>query len=189
MKRRSGRIIGVFGVPCSGKSTLIETLVQSSKEIIAHIKTGDIARHLSTEVELEHMAQGNLFPFEDRMREEILKMINKRRGQGSELIFLDSCPRFDDQVKWMLDNQLTGTEEDGCFIKVIGENLRIRAEHRMRDDQDELDKLLLKIEKQDRLINQMEKVIFQYGIPYYTIINSDLVQAASSLARIVGLRK
>lgn len=189
MKRRSGRIIGVFGVPCSGKSTLIETLVQSSKEIIAHIKTGDIARRLSTEVEMEHMAQGNLFPFEDRMREEILKMVTKRKSQGAELVFLDSCPRFDEQVKWMLDNQMAGTEEDGCFIKVIGENLRLRAEHRMRDDQDELDKLALKIEKQEKMIDQMEKVIFQYSVPYYTVMNSDLIKAASHLAKIVGLRK
>lgn len=189
MKRRSGRVIGVFGVPCSGKTTLIETIVQSSKEIIAHIKTRDIAYRLSTSTEIEHMAKGNLFPSEDRMREEILKMVNKRKSQGAELIFLDSCPRFDDQVRWMLDNQLAGTKEDGCFIKVIGENLDLRAEHRMRDDQDASDKLLLKIRKQRKMIDLMEKVIFRYAIPYYTIINRDLAQATISLAKIVGLRK
>lgn len=189
-KFRSGRVVGLIGLPCSGKTTLVKALIQSSKEIIAHISTGDIARRLSTNAETEHMAEGNLFPLEDLMREEILKLVEKRKGQGSEIVFLDGCPRFDDQVKWMLDNQLAGGPvTDGCLIKIIGEDLLIRAKHRMRDDQDALGQLQLKINKQEKMIDQMEKVIFRYGLPYYTVMNSDLSYAATTLAKIVGLRK
>lgn len=188
MKHQSGRIIGMFGLPCSGKTTIIKTLIESSKEIIAHISTGDIARRLSSEKELNHMAEGNLFPLEDMMREEILKLIQKRQGQGSEVIILDSCPRFDDQVKWMLDNQLAGVGS-GLFIKVIGDHLRQRAELRARDNQDELDKFDKKVVIQQKMIDGMEKLIFRYGIPYYTIMNTDLSHAVVNFAKIIGIRK
>jgi adenylate kinase family enzyme len=188
MKHTSGRIVGVFGLPCSGKTTIIRALVQSSREILAHISTGDIARKLSTEEDKKHMSNGNLYPLEDKMREEILQLVIKRRGQGSEVIFLDSCPRFDEQVQWMLDNQLAG-EGAGILIKIEGDHLYERAKLRMRDDQDELDKLEKKIKTQQQLIDGMEKVIFRYGIPYHTIMNTDVVHATTQLSKIVGIRK
>jgi len=188
MKHQSGRIVGMFGLPCSGKTTIVKALIDSSREIIAHIITGDIARRLSSEKELQHMSKGNLFPLEDLMREEILKLIQKRQSQGAEVIILDSCPRFDDQVKWMLDNQLAG-EGSGVFIKVIGDHLRQRAELRARDDQDELDKFDKKVVSQQKMIDGMEKLIFYYGIPYYTVMNSDISHAVTQFAKIIGVKK
>lgn len=196
MKYPSGRIVGMFGLPCSGKSTIIDILKSSSKEIIAHIKTGDIARQLSTDVETAHMANGNLFPLEDLLREELLKLIEKRKNQGAGIIILDGFPRFDDQVKWLLDNRLAGTKLDGCLIKVVGTDLEKRARLRMRDDQDDLEKFRKKILTQEKMIDTMENMIFRYGIPYYTIINhtdwsgpSVLNQAVVHLTKILGIRK
>ena len=191
MRPLSGRVIGVFGLPCSGKSTVIKAVVESSREILAVISSGDIARRLSTESETKHMAEGNLFPHEEPLRQEILDTINRRRGGGAEAIYLDGMPRHMLQVKWMLDNQLTGTIMEGCIIKIHCDPTYIekRAKMRMRDDQDKLDLLYKKIETQSKLIDEMEKTILQYGIPYFTIINHDLSLAASQLAKVSGLRK
>jgi adenylate kinase family enzyme len=179
----------MFGLPCSGKTTIIKALAAASKEIIAHVSSGDIARRLSTDKELAHMAEGNLFPFEEPLRAEILKLVHKRRGQGSEVIFIDGFPRFDDQVSWMLDNQLAGSDLEGCLVQVVGENLLDRAKERMRDDQDGLEKIQLKIEEQRKKIDAMEKVIFRHGIPYFTVMNNDPIHATERLSKIVGLRK
>ena len=195
MKQLSGRCIGIFGLPCSGKTTIIKGILDASKEILAHISSGDIARRLSSNssemalVAMSQMAKGNLFPFEESLRAEILKLIDKRRGQGSEAIFLDGFPRFDDQVIWMLDNTITGSGVEGCLIQVVGENLLDRAKERMRDDQDGLSTIKLKIEDQSKKIDAMEKVIFRYGIPYHTIMNTGPVHATQRLAKIMGLRK
>ena len=187
-KRKSGRIIGVFGLPCSGKTTIIKALMESSRELMAHISTGDIARKLSDVNELANMADGNLFSDEDKMRSELLSMINKRKSQGAEVIFLDSCPRFDDQVHWMISQQLVGPDE-GCLIKITGDNLIDRAKERMRDDQDATDKLTKKIVTQSKFIDSMERAIFYYSIPYFTIMNHDLEHAVRQLAKYAGLRK
>lgn len=186
---RSGRIVGVFGLPCSGKTTLINAVKDASKEIVAHISTGDIARRLSTEADTKHMAEGNLFPHEDKIRAEILDLIRKRQEQGAEVVILDGCPRTADQVKWMFENQLAGTALEGCFIQVAGEDLMQRAILRYRDDQDAADKVLKKIELQRRNIAEMEPEIFSLGAPYFTVLNSDLYNAAASFARFIGLRK
>ena len=145
MKPLSGRVICVFGLPCSGKTTVIKALMGSSKELMAHISSGDIARKLSTDTEIKHMAKGNLFPFEEPLRADIYSSIHKRRTSGAEVIFLDGFPRFDDQVKWLLENQLAGTIMEGCFVQIIGDDLHSRALGRMRNDQDASDKLDKKI--------------------------------------------
>jgi adenylate kinase family enzyme len=191
MKPLSGRVIGVFGLPCSGKSTVIKMVVESSREILAVISSGDIARRLSTESETKHMAAGNLFPHEEPLRQEILDTINKRRSGGAEAIFLDGFPRTPDQVKWMVDNQLCGTIMEGYFIQVWCDQivLATRAKHRMRDEQDKLDALAMKIETQRGLIDKLDKTIHEYGFPYYMVCNHDISIAAQQLAKTIGLRK
>lgn len=188
-KFKSGRIIGVFGLPCSGKTTLINTIISSSKEIIARISSGDIARRLSTENEISHMAKGNLFPHEEPLRKEIASFIDKRRASGAEAIILDGFPRTSDQVQWMLDNQYAGTELEGCLILVRGDNLVQRAQERYRDDQDSIDKVLKKIDTQDKDISNMEKTIFSLSIPYFTVHNTDLALAAKNFSKFIGIKK
>jgi adenylate kinase family enzyme len=191
MKYRSGRVIGMFGIPCSGKSTIIEMLVGASREIVARISSGDIARRLSQEAEIQHMAAGNLFPDEERLRAEILSLINKRKASGAEIIILDGMPRTVDQVYWLIENQFAGTDSDGCFIKVHCEPYEAieRAIGRSRDSQDAAEMIKRKIEKQMKMIDEMESWIFRLGIPYYTINNTSLQNAVETLSKYIGLKK
>jgi len=189
MKPLSGRVVGIFGLPCSGKTTVARALIDSSREVIARISSGDIAKKLSTDTEIAHMAKGNLFPFEDPLREEIYTTIHKRRTSGAEIIILDGFPRFDDQVKWMLENQFAGTVMEGCFIQIIGEDIQTRALGRMRDDQDSINKFNLKVREQSQKIDGMERLIQRHGIPYYCIPNTDLEVAVKTMAKYLGLRK
>jgi adenylate kinase family enzyme len=189
MKPLSGRVVCIFGLPASGKTTVIQSLIASSKELIAYISSGDIARKLSTEEDTAHMANGNLFPHEDKLREEIYNLIHKRRASGAEIIFIDGFPRFDQQVQWLVEQQFAGTVMEGCLIQIIGEDLAFRVGKRMRDHQDELDKFEKKLKDQSVKIFEMEKLIFKYGIPYYCIPNSDLSQAIKMLAKHTGIRK
>lgn len=189
MKKQSGRVIGIFGLPCSGKSTLSKAITNSSREVIAHVSTGDIVRQISTDEQMNHIAEGNLFPDEDKIRAEVAKIVEKRRSQGAEVVLLDGCPRFDDQVKWMIEQQWLGSPDDGMIIQVRGDDLIKRALNRNRDNQDDVIALEKKIAKHQKMINKMEKVIFFYGIPYYTVMNVDLLQAATHMAKLIGLRK
>jgi len=189
MKQRSGRVVGLFGLPCSGKTTVAKGLLGASREIIAHISTGDIVRGMATTDDVAHMAEGNMYPNEERIRAEIIKLVDKRRGQGAEVVVIDSCPRFDDQVKWMLEQQWVGTPNDGMLIQIRGDELVKRAQIRSRDNQDSIDALEKKIKKHQHMIDDMEKLIFKYGIPYYTVMNTDAIQATTHLAKLLGLRK
>jgi len=190
-KPTSGRIVGMFGIPCSGKSTLIDMAVNASREMIARISSGDIARRLSQEAETKHMAEGNLFPHEDKLREEILTAIGKRRTSGAEVIILDGFPRTGEQVQWMLENQLVGTVYEGCLIKIhIDTNEAIRrACMRNRDDQDSPDLIIKKIDKQLKMIDELEGWIFRLGVPYYTIHNLSLQHSVENFVRRMELKK
>lgn len=188
MKFQPGAVVGVFGLPCSGKTTVIRSLIDSSREVLAYISSGDIARKLSDESDIKHMSEGNLYPHENKLREEIYNTINKRRNSGAQLIFVDGFPRFDDQVVWLLENRFMGGL-DGCLLQIIGDNLSHRAKLRYRDDQDSQDKLLLKIKEQSGKIDAMEKLIMYYSIPYHCILNVDLEIAVKQMVKFLGLRK
>jgi len=190
-KFQSGSCIGVFGLPGSGKSTILDMLIGSSREIIAKISSGDIARRLSQEAEVKHMADGNLFPDENKLRDEILGLINKRRSSGAELVILDGFPRFAEQCHWLLENQLLGGDGNGCLIKIHCEpkDAIERAVSRSRDSQDSYDSIKKKIDKQMKMIDEMEQEIFRYGLPYFTVANVSLQNAVETFAKYVGLRK
>jgi adenylate kinase family enzyme len=188
-KYNSGSIVGVFGLPCSGKTTVIKTLVGASRMVIATISTGDIARKLSSEAEIANMAKGNLFSNEEKMRSEILNLVSKRRASGAELIIIDSCPRSLEQVEWCLKEQLVGGPGNGCLVQIMGDRLHERAQERMRDDQDAANLLQLKIDKQQKEISKMDSYIMRMGIDYWSIMNIDLALAVKRFAQILGLRK
>lgn len=183
------KIVGVFGLPGTGKTTIVKALINASREIMTYISSGDIARDISSQHEKDYMAKGNLFPYEEVIRGEILKLINKRKGQGADYIFLDGFPRTAEQIRWLLDNQLAGTFEDGCFLHVRGGDLERRILSRARDDQDSVIALRKKIDNQQVLIDTMDKHIVEYGLPYFTIINTDLERSVIQLAQILKLRK
>lgn len=189
MKWPSGTVVGVFGLPCTGKTTIIRSLMAATKEVVAYISSGDIARRLSTEADKSHMADGNLFPHEDTLRTEIYDTIVKRRSSGAELVFLDGFPRFDNQVRWLLENTFIGPET-GFLVQIMGDkDLVMRARSRMRDDQDDPEIFDKRVIEQSKKIYEMEKSIGYYGVPYYCIPNTDLGVAVKTFAKYLGLRK
>lgn len=188
--KQGGRVIGIFGLPCAGKSTVIKALLDSSRELIVHISTGDIARRLSDEATKEAMnATGGLYPFEDKIRKEILDTINKRQAQGAACVLLDGCPRTSDQVSWLCECQLIGAGQEGCLVQIIGDNLSKRAANRYRDNGDEMQALKRKVENQQKHIFEMDTMIHRLGLEYHTIQNTELECAVKQLAKIVGVRK
>ena len=189
MHIQSGRVVGMFGLPCSGKSTLLKILVESSREVMAVISSGDIARRLSSEADTKHMAAGNLYPHEDKLRAEILETVNKRRAGGAEVIFLDGFPRTPEQIQWLVENQLAGSAGEGCLVQIVGDDLIKRAQERSRDSQDDVHAIQAKINKQRAEIAKMDTIIFRYGIPYYTVMNYDLSVSVKMLAKFIGLKK
>jgi len=189
MKWPSGTVVGVFGLPCTGKTTVIRTIMGSTKEVVAYISSGDIARRLSTEADKKHMSDGSLFPHEDTLRAEIYETIQKRRSSGAELVFLDGFPRFSGQCLWLLENQLIGPET-GFLVQIMGDkNLVMRAKLRMRDDHDDPEIFDKRVVEQSKKIYEMEKLIGQYGISYYCVPNTDLEIAVKTLVKYLGLRK
>lgn len=188
MKLESGAVVGVFGLPCAGKTMVIKAIIESSREMLAYVSSGDIARRLSTETETKHMAGGNLFPYEDPLRAEIFKTVEARRAAGAEIVFLDGFPRFDDQVRWMLANQLAG-HGAGALVQIHGTDLLKRAQQRARDPNDTLEVLQRRLSKQGADIQGMEEVIFRTGIPYFTVMNTELGNAVTQLAKYLGIRR
>jgi adenylate kinase family enzyme len=182
-------VVGIFGLPCSGKTTIVKTLVGASREIIATISTGDIVRKLSSEAETANMAKGELFSDEDRLRTEVLNIINKRRVSGAELILLEGMPRTKEQVEWLLKEQLVGGPGNGCLVQIMGDRLLERAGNRFRDEQDASDLLQLKIDKQQKEISRMDDYIHRIGIEYWVIQNYQLDLAVKRFAHLLGLRK
>ena len=86
---KQGRCIALFGVPFTGKTTILQSIMESSSRVVAVVSTGDISRSLLTDEDRSAMANGCLFPREKELREEVLKKVNLFRSRGAEVIFLD----------------------------------------------------------------------------------------------------
>lgn len=174
-KPKQGRIMSIFGVPFTGKTTLVNSIQGASKKIIAVISTGDIARSLVTEEDKKIMASGGLFPREEEMRNEILKRIDQFRQRSAEVIFIDGCPRFDGQVHWLWEQKLVGSG-NGKIIKIEASNNSIirRSGIRKRSD-DDVASFKDRIFFQRKQFPNIDRMIRTLGLmnDYYTIQNED----------------
>jgi len=188
MRYKKG-IIFVNGPPAAGKSTVVNAVVEASKELMTVIRTGDIVRAISTPEDFEHMRNGYLYPKEDILRALILEKIEYMWNHGAELIILDGFPRSVDQLDWALNHGLVGTELHGCVINITASDLVSRAKLRMRDEQDAEFFIKKKIDVQVAENYKMELRMNQVGIPYYMIVNDDLGYAVKQFAKLLGLRK
>jgi adenylate kinase family enzyme len=197
-KAKQGRIVAVFGIPFSGKTTLVNAIQGASKKIVAVISTGDIARSLITEEDKAAMAKGGLFPREEEMRDEILKKIDQFRQKSAEVIFIDGCPRFDDQVLWLWEQKLVGRHH-GKIVKVEASNPAIirRSGVRKRID-DDVASFRDRILHQKSKFPEIDRMIQKLGLmrDYYTIQNEDNdtiikrgVIAACNLIKIAQLEE
>lgn len=181
-------IISVIGVPCVGKGSIAEGL----REELQHnyrtsiITTSDIISKLLTEADKEAMKGGGLFPREDELRSSLLDTIEVHLAFGADIIILDGFPRFDDQVKWLVQ---TFFQHQLYVVQVMANDFELikRANARNRDEYDTGDKLLARISRQRSLLAGVDVAINKYNIPYTSVINDHLDRAVAELTtRIKG---
>lgn len=182
-----GTIIGVFGVPLCGKSSIVSAVTQKMLEQyrIASVSTSQLVSQLiskeSKESKIEiaaQMQQGGLFPKEDEIRTAIYDMVEGLWAFGAEIVIIDGCPRFDDQMKWMRQIFFEHEIQVAQILVSYDFELTRRASKRARDAYDTDPNLL-----QARIANQRSKIagiehcIQMYGLRYFSVINDHLERA------------
>lgn len=146
---------------------------------VATITTSDIVKELLTEEDKASMAGGGLFPREDELRAALQDRVEAVFALGAQVILLDGFPRFDDQVRWMVQNFYQYPLQVVQVLAPSDFELVRRASLRNRDEYDQQDKLLKRVAKQRELIAGVEKMIFQYNLPYTSVYNTSLDEAVS----------
>ncbi len=139
LKLVTRHLVCVTGLPLSGKSTVAKQLQAECPYPCSLFSTGDIVRGLiaaETEKAEELRAETtklDLFPLEDKLREEIKKRIEE--SEASDIV-IDGFPRTGDQVNWLID---TFFYLDPVVVLVNAMDPRtlwLRAKQRGRDDID-----------------------------------------------------
>jgi adenylate kinase family enzyme len=132
-------LVCVTGLPLSGKSTIARDLRAQCPDPCDLFSTGDIVRDLiaaETEKADELRAETtklDLFPLEDKLREEIKKRVEESNACN---IIIDGFPRFGGQVNWLID---TFFYLDPMVVLVNAMDPRtlwLRARQRGRDEND-----------------------------------------------------
>lgn len=193
---RVGRVVAVFGIPYTGKTSILKAIQENSKKIVGVISTGDIARSLITEEDKKAMAGGGLFPREQEMRDTILERIELFRSRSADIIFLDGCPRMGDQVKWLWEQKLVGGS-NGKVIKLEASNPAIirRSKVREKRSDDDIASFRDRIQFQRDKFPEIDQMINALGLQrdYFTINNEDGVDkmtlAASAIVKISDLEE
>lgn len=158
------KLVGVIGLPCSGKSTLIDII---RKEIACDLVVcGDIARELANTPELkEKMAASDLCSEEDLMRARIYKAIKESHYS---IVIVDGLPRFGDQAIWI--NEVFRSLNPVIIQAIVGDpsTLYYRAKLRNRDETDR-DKMLFakRLGKAANNMTDAELILRKFNIPYY----------------------
>jgi adenylate kinase family enzyme len=185
-------IIGVFGVPCVGKGSVIEALQASllDRYRCAVISSSSVVKDLLTDEDKTAMAAGGLFPREDELRTVLHGLIDDWYAFGADIILLDGFPRFDDQLRWL---RQMWYQQEIQMVQILGPDdmtLVRRASKRARDTFDTDPKLAEgRILTQRKLISGLEHMIQQYGLHYTSVINYTVANAAKELERKLRLPK
>ncbi len=126
----------MFGMPCSGKSTIGKEL---AKELgYDYVSSGDIAREMakSDNNVNNDLNNGKLAP-EDAMRSAIYDKIME-----SNNLVLDGFPRFGDQLVWLYQN-FVGINFIAIHIMIDSDTAIKRSVARGRDDDQSIIKRIL----------------------------------------------
>lgn len=185
-------IISFIGEPCVGKGTIIASV---HRKLLDHrrtaiLTTSDIVKKILTPEDLAEMRKsGGLFPREAELRAKLLERIEVMFAFGAEIVLLDGFPRFGDQAKWFRQNlwsyplQVFRVMTHGDF------ELCRRAASRNRDEFDNGELFLARLNTQRVLIEETEKVLMAYSLPYSTIMNTHINQAVDEVMRRITLPK
>lgn len=180
-------IIGVFGVPLCGKSSIVSAVTQKMLEEyrIASVSTSQLVSQLMAKETEEgrknivtQMQQGGLFPKEDEIRTAIYDMVEGLWAFGTEIVIIDGCPRFDDQMKWMRQIFFEHEIQVAQILVPHDFELTRRAGQRARDAYDTDPNLLqARIAHQRSKFGGIEHYIQMYGLHYFSVINDYLERA------------
>lgn len=182
-----GLIIGVMGVPLCGKSSIVKAVVEKmlDRYRIGSISTSQLVGQLMTKETEEskkaivvEMSNGGLFPKEEEIRTAIYDMVEALWAFGAEIIIIDGCPRFDEQVKWM--RQIFFDHEIQMAQILVSNDFELvrRAGQRARDEFDtNRDLLQARINQQRSKISGIERYIQMFALHYFSLINVYLEQS------------
>ncbi len=165
-------ILSVIGVPCVGKGTIMKAvqLKMLEEAPVALIHTSKFVHQLLTDEDREAMKNGGLFPREEPLRDLIYQEVEKMFAFGAEVVMLDGFPRWDDQLKWMLQEFI----QPISIVHIMAPSdfeLSRRAAMRNRDEFDSGDKFMARVANQREHIAKIESLVSMYAIPYTTVIN------------------
>ena len=173
-------ILSVIGVPCVGKGTILKDvqLKMLEEAPVALVSCSQIVNALLTDEDREAMKNGGLFPREIPLREEIYDTVSKMFAFGAEVVMLDGFPRWDDQLKWLVQEFI----EPVSIVQIVANSdfeLAKRAALRNRDEHDVGDAFQARVRVQREAISKMEPLISMYAIPYTTVVNDHPERAVS----------
>ena len=165
-------ILSAVGVPCSGKGTILKRVQMKMLEEapVALINASKFVHQLMTPEDKESMQNGGLFPREEPLRELLYQEVERLFAFGAEVVMLDGFPRWDDQLKWMVQNFVQPISMVHITAPSTFELVK-RASLRNRDEYDVGEQFLARVNTQSAKISEMENLISMYAIPYTTIIN------------------
>jgi adenylate kinase family enzyme len=165
-------ILSVIGVPCVGKGTILRDvhLKMLEEAPIGLVSASKFVQQLLTPEDKEIMKNGGLFPREEPLRDLIYEEIEKIFAFGAEVVMVDGFPRWDDQLKWMVQNFI----QPMSIVQIVANSdfeLAKRAALRGRDEHDLGEAFQARVQVQREAISKMEPLISMYAIPYTTVIN------------------
>jgi tRNA uridine 5-carbamoylmethylation protein Kti12 len=168
----SDLILSVIGAPCVGKGSVLEDVQKKMLEEarVALVSTSKFIKRILTPEDVEAMKNGGLFPREEPLREMLYDEVDNLFALGAEVVMIDGFPRWDDQLKWMVQNFV----QPMSIVQIVAPNdfeLAKRAAQRNRDEHDRGDAFIARLNRQRAEIAKMEPLISMYAIPYTTVIN------------------
>lgn len=172
-------LISFIGSPCVGKGTIIkvvhEQLLERTRAGI--VSTSSIVARLLTDDDKAAMIQGGLFPREAELRDQLYQEIERQYAFGAQVVLLDGFPRFDDQVRWLVQTFYDHPIQVFQVLAPTDFDIVRRAGQRNRDEFDRGEKLAARVAQQRMLLLGAERMIQQYALPYSSVIN-DYVERA-----------
>lgn len=141
--KERGRVVALFGAPGSGVSTLGRVAHHATHTPTALIERGDLA--------------------------EMERAVEAERLRGSDVVFLEHCPRTVEDVQWLYNKRFVAPAFGGALIRVVRNAV---VEHAY-----------------DALLSRLEERIFALSMPYFVIRNDDLEQGAVDLLLRSGVTR
>jgi adenylate kinase family enzyme len=179
------QIVGVFGLPCSGKGSVLSELHRRSvgrKKEIHIISVSALVKKLLTPESAAAMKKGGLFPHEEPLRALLSEKIEEAAATESPIVMIDGFPRFDEQLEWLRENFEAFHHMALVKIDAAKSLLAQRATARARDEFDtDPKKLKGRLIEQEARINGMEASIRKIPILYFTVQNDGTTAQAATV--------